>query len=179
MNDVDDAGLVKKCLRGDVKSFEILVDKYQKSIFNAALRLCNDSDSAEDITQSTFVKAYNKLDSFNPKYKFFSWIYRIVLNEALNYLAQKKKLSDLDDNIISGEKTPDQVAEQNEINDKIREALTRIDSNYRILIELRHFQDFSYSEIGDILKIPEKKVKSRLYTARQVLGKVLLKIGIH
>jgi RNA polymerase sigma-70 factor (ECF subfamily) len=174
----DDAGLVKKCLQGDVKSFEVLVDKYQKPIFNVALRMCNDYDSAEDISQAAFVKAYNNLNSFNPKYKFFSWICRIVINEGLNFLKQKKKLLELDENIISTEITPDQVFEQMELSHKIRNALMEIEPNYRILIELRHFQNCSYSEMGDILNIPEKKVKSRLYTARQVLGKVLIKIGI-
>ena len=119
-----------------------------------------------------------KLESFNPKYKFFSWIYRIVINEALNFIHQDKKNLDLDDNIISKEKTPDQVFEQTELSRNIRIALMRIEPNYRILIELRHFQNCSYDEIGFILEIPEKTVKSRLYTARQVLGKILIKVGI-
>jgi RNA polymerase sigma-70 factor (ECF subfamily) len=178
MNNDDDAALVKNCLQGDLKAFEVLVDKYQKSVFNAALRICNDFDSAEDISQAAFIKAYNKLESFNPKYKFFSWIYRIVINEALNFLHQKKNLLELDENIISIENSPDQVYEQTEISVKIRDALMQIEPNYRILIELRHFQNCSYSEIGNILNIPEKTVKSRLYTARQVLGKVLIQIGI-
>jgi RNA polymerase sigma-70 factor (ECF subfamily) len=178
MNNNDDTGLVKKCLQGDVKSFEVLVDKYQKPIFNVALRMCNDFDSAEDISQAAFVKAYNNLKSFNPRYKFFSWIYRIVINESLNFINQRKNLQELDEDMISIEKTPDQKLEESELSGKIRDALMKIESNYRILIELRHFQNCSYTEIGHILDIPEKKVKSRLYTARQVLGKILIKIGI-
>jgi len=178
MNDTDDASLVKKCLRGDLKAFELLVDKYQKSIFNAALRICNDFDSAEDISQAAFVKAYEKLESYDPKYKFFSWIYRIVLNEALNFMNRGKKFMNLEENIISKEKTPDQVFEENELNEQIGDALMQIEPDYRILIELKHFQNCSYGEIGYILDIPVKTVKSRLYTARQVLGKVLIKTGL-
>jgi len=178
MNEVEDVYLVENCLQGDIQSFEILVNKYQKPIFNAALRLCNDFDNAQDIAQSAFVKAYDKLEKFNPKYKFFSWIYRIVINEAINFLHQNKKRQELDDNIILDDNSPEQEYEQSEINEKIRDALMQIEPNYRILIELKHFQNCSYSEIGYILDIPEKKVKSRLYTARQALGKVLLKIGI-
>jgi RNA polymerase sigma-70 factor (ECF subfamily) len=178
MNETDDAVLVKKCIQGDIKAFEVLVDKYQKPIFNAALRVCNDFDSAEDISQAAFVKAYEKLESYNPKYRFFSWMYRIVINEALNFLNQGKNLLELDENIISKQKTPDQIMEQTEISEKIRDALMQIEPNYRFLIELRHFQNCSYSEIGYILNIPEKKVKSRLYMARQTLGKILIKTGI-
>jgi RNA polymerase sigma-70 factor (ECF subfamily) len=178
MNETDDAVLVKKCIQGDIKAFEVLVDKYQKPIFNAALRVCNDFDSAEDISQAAFVKAYEKLKSYNSKYRFFSWMYRIVINEALNFLNQGKNLLELDENIISKQKTPDQIMEQTEISEKIRDALMQIEPNYRFLIELRHFQNCSYSEIGYILNIPEKKVKSRLYMARQTLGKILIKTGI-
>ncbi len=178
MNETDDTTLVNKCIQGDVKAFEVLVDKYQKPIFNAALRICNDFDSAEDISQAAFVKAFEKLESYNQKYKFFSWIYRIVINEALNFLYQRKNLLELDENIISKQETPDQVFEQTELSEKIRDALMHIEPDYRILIELRHFQNCSYNEIGYIMNIPEKTVKSRLYTARQALGKILIKTGI-
>ena len=178
MSERDDTVLVMRCLKGDIKAFEILVDKYQKPIFNAALRICNDYDGAEDIAQSAFVKAYEKLESYNPNFKFFSWLYRIVINEALNFLNKGKNLQELDENIRSGHKTPEQELEQTEISEKIRNALMLIEPNYRILIELRHFQNYSYSEIGNILEIPEKTVKSRLYMARQALGKILIKTGI-
>ena len=179
MNEIDDVTLVKKCLQGDVKAFEILVDKYQKSIYNAALRICNDFDNAEDISQAAFVKAFEKLETYNPKYKFFSWIYRIVLNEALNFIHRSKKNLELNENIVAKEKTPDRILEESELSLKIRNALMKIEPNYRILIELRHFQNCTYTEIGYILNIPEKTVKSRLYTARQVLGKILLQAGIN
>ncbi len=178
MNETDDITLVKKCIQGNVKAFEVLVDKYQKPIFNAALRICNDFDNAEDISQAAFVKAFEKLESYNPKYKFFSWIYRIVINEALNLLHQGKNLLELDENIISKQETSDQVYEQTELSEKIRDAIMHIEPDYRILIELRHFQNCSYSEIGYIMSIPEKTVKSRLYTARKALGKILIKTGI-
>lgn len=178
MNERDDTVLVKRCLAGDIRAFEILVDKYQKPIFNAALRMCNDIDGAEDISQAAFVKAYEKLESYNPKFKFFSWIYRIVINEALNFLNKGKNLQELNENIISKNMTPDQELEQAEISEKVRNALMQIEPNYRVLIELRHFQHYSYSEIGRLLEIPEKTVKSRLYMARQSLGKILIKTGI-
>ena len=177
MNEMNDANLVQKCIQGDEKAFEVLVDKYQKPIFNAALRICNDFDNAEDIAQAAFVKAFEKLKSFNPKLKFFSWIYRITINEALNFLSQRKPVLQLNEHIVSEEKTPDQQYEQTELNKQIQGALMQIEPDYRVLIVLKHFQNCSYSDIGYILNIPEKKVKSRLYTARQILGKILLKTG--
>ena len=76
MTEQEDLRLVEECLKGNTDAFGLLVENYQKAIFNMALRMVNDYDDAQDITQSVFVKAYGKLDGFNPKYKFFNWIYR-------------------------------------------------------------------------------------------------------
>jgi len=86
----NDTDLVQECLAGNTKAFEALIDKYQKKIFNIVYRMTGNDDDAEDITQSVFIKVYEKLSSFNPKYKFFSWLYRIALNESLNLMNQKK-----------------------------------------------------------------------------------------
>ncbi|MGD9489641.1 MAG: RNA polymerase sigma factor [Calditrichaceae bacterium] len=178
MSESNDSILVKKCIKGDIKSFEILVDKYQKTIFNVVYRMIHRFDDAEDITQSVFIKVYENLRSFNPKYKFFSWIYRIALNETLNYLNQRKRIETLTEGMVSKGKTPDEIFEEWERNERIQEALMEVPYNYRILIILKHFQGCSYEEIAYIADIPEKKVKSRLFTARQMLKDVLLKYGM-
>jgi RNA polymerase sigma-70 factor (ECF subfamily) len=174
----DDAALVEESLLGKTKSFEVLVDKYQKTIFNVAFRLCNDYDDATDITQTAFIKAYENLKNYNPRYKFFSWIYRIVINETLNFLSQKKRLQNLEEDIIEKSNSPDKIYDQSELQIQIQEALMTLDPNYRILIILKHFQNISYNEISNLLDIPEKTVKSRLYTARQQFGKILIGKGI-
>lgn len=175
----DDTQLVRRCLGGEVKAFESLVDKYQKPIFNIIYRMCHDYEDARDLTQSVFVRVYEKLDSFNPKYRFFSWIYRIAINESLNYLGQKKTMNELPENFHSEDANPEESVEQSEMTENIRNSLKQIDPKYRALIVLKHFQNCSYQQISRIMKLPEKTVKSRLYIARQQLGHVLTQRGIN
>ncbi len=177
MMEVDDKALVQQCLKGSKIAFETLVDKYQKILYNLAYRLTGDFDDAEDITQCTFIKAFERLNSYNPKYKFFSWLYRIVINESLNFMKTKKRTETLHTYQTSTEKNPEQRYLEIELSDKIQAALMQLDPQYRILILLKHFRYCSYSEIADSLDIPEKTVKSRLYTARQLLKEELIKRG--
>ena len=175
MSDEQDALLVTRCLQGDVHAFEPLIEKYQRPIYNAALRFVNCHEDAEDIAQSVFVKAYENLDGYNPKYRFFSWLYRIAVNESINFLNPRKRLVRLDEECASHHKTPEEEFNERETHDNIQKALMSLDTPSRIVIVLRHFQELSYREISYILDIPEKTVKSRLFTARGQLRELLLK----
>lgn len=177
MTEEPDLILVKQCLRGDRKAFESIVEKYQKTMFNVALRIVNDYDDAQDVTQSVFVKAFESLKSFDPKYKFFSWLYRIGVNEALNFLNQKRNFEGLDEGLVSKEKTPDETYDDLELGEDIRQALLCLKLEYRTVIVLKHFQNLSYKEISYIVDLPEKTVKARLFTARHLLREILLKKG--
>ncbi|NIS25637.1 sigma-70 family RNA polymerase sigma factor [candidate division KSB1 bacterium] len=165
-------------MNGNTQAFEAIVDRYQEPIFNAALRMVDDYDDAQDIAQLVFVKAFEKLNKFNPKYKFFSWIYRMVINESINFLSQRKQHEDLNVNLVAKERTPDQQFENLELSAKIQTALMALNIEYRAVVILKHFEGFSYKEIGYILDTPEKTVKSRLFTARQQLREVLVKQGV-
>ncbi len=178
MTERDDFTLVQECIQGNTKSFELIIDKYQKPIFNVALRMVNDYEDAQDITQSVFIKAFENLSNFNPKFKFFSWIYRMAINESINFLNQKKRLEELGPDILSKEKTPEQHYNDIEISEQIQDALMCLAIDYRAVIILRHFEDFSYREMSYILNIPEKTVKSRLFTARQQLKDILSRKGV-
>lgn len=173
-----DINLVQECLAGNTRAFESLIDKYQKTIFNIVYRMTDNYDDAEDITQSVFIKVYEKLSSFNPKYKFFSWLYRIALNESLNLMNQKKRLAELDADFITREKSSEEIYDDLELSERIQNALMEIELEHRVLIVLKHFEGFSYEEMAYILDISEQKIKSRLFTARQVLKDVLIKRGI-
>ncbi len=175
MVEQDDLVLIRDCLTGNSHAFEPIVDKYQKTVFNVAFRIINDQEDAEDITQSSFVKAFENLEAFNPKHKFFSWLYRIVVNESLNALNQRKRLERLNDGLISKEKTPEETYDDLETSENIDHALMDLTPDYRIVVVLKHFQNLSYRDIGHILEIPEKTVKSRLFTAREQLKTRLLK----
>lgn len=173
-----DAALVQRCLNGDQKAFEVLVDRYQRPIFNLALRFAADAIDAEDIVQSVFVKVYEKLSSFNPSYKFFSWLYKIAVNESINFLNRKKNLEQFDEDVHSTVAPQEDSFDDHEVNKKIDLALLELKPEYRIVVVLNHFQDLTYKEIGYILDIHENRVKSRLFSARKRLRSILLKKGI-
>jgi RNA polymerase sigma-70 factor (ECF subfamily) len=178
MSNDRDLKLVRLCLKGEKKAFEELIDKYQGKIFNVALRMVNDYDDAKDISQTVFIKAYNRMDTFKPKYKFFSWLYRMLINESLNFLEKKRQHMKLEQDIVSQEKNPEERYHQNELNKIVDEAVGELPVDYRVAIVFRHFANLSYKELSYVLDIPIKTVKSRLYTARQVLAKIFTERGI-
>jgi RNA polymerase sigma-70 factor (ECF subfamily) len=175
MMEMDDRQLVQECLKGSKNAFEQLVDKYHKIIFNLAYRMTGQSDDAEDITQTVFIKIYDKLEIYNPKYQFYSWLYRIAVNESLNFLKAKRKYREVDSDMLSSEKNPEERCMDNELGLRVQAAIMELEPRYRILILLNHFRYCSYKEIAQTLDIPEKTVKSRLYTARQLLKDIFLK----
>ncbi|HEY4611627.1 MAG TPA: sigma-70 family RNA polymerase sigma factor [Bacteroidota bacterium] len=174
----DDLTIVQQTLSGDSAAFERLVEKYQRLVFNLALNMSRNYDDAADITQSVFLKVYEKLGSFNPKYKFFSWLYRIAVNESLNLVQKQGRTEELDEEIATDQHAPDSSAESGDVTQGVQDALLELDLNYRVVIVLKHFQDLSYDEISLILDIPEKLVKSRLFTARTMLRKICTQRGI-
>ena len=174
MND-DDNILVKECLEGNKKSFEEIVEKYYRTIFRLSFRITRDHDNAEEITQSAFIKAYEKLNSFNFKYKFFSWLYRITVNEAINFSKREKKNEEISERYSTSDGDPEKIYEKTELKKKINEALMELDILYRLPVVLKHLFDYSYKELSYVLDVPEKTVKSRLFTGRQLLKDILIK----
>jgi RNA polymerase sigma-70 factor (ECF subfamily) len=171
----EDLHFIQRYLSGDRGAFEPLVDRYQKTVFNVALRMVNNTDDAADITQNVFIKASEKLDSFDPKYKFFSWIYRIAVNESINFVEAAKKNERLTHELVAEGKSPEDVLQDELLAQSVEEGLLRLTDDYRIVIILRHFENLSYDEIGFILDLPVRTVKSRLFSARQSLKKILSK----
>ncbi len=178
MSELDDIALVNRCLQGHTEAFAQLVDRYQGPIFNVALRMLNNFDDAEDVAQSVFVKAFERLLSFDPKYKFFSWIYRMAVNESINFMSKRKPVEAMPAQVVAPDKRPDERFDDQELNERVHRAIMELQIDYRAVIILKHFEEFSYQEIGFILEIPEKTVKSRLFTSRRQLRDILLKRGI-
>jgi RNA polymerase sigma-70 factor (ECF subfamily) len=178
MIEQSDSVLVKRCLDGDRRSYEQLVKKYVKPIYNLAFRMVNDSDDAADISQAVFVKAYENLHTFDLNLKFFSWLYRIAINEALNFLAKQKPTDELTEELQSQEHTPEEAFHESERKEIIHQALQALSPDFRSVVVLRHYMDLTYSQISATLGITEKKVKSRLFTARQRLRGLLLNKGL-
>ena len=177
MNASNDHELVNHCLDGDMKAFEELVNRYQRPLFNAALRMVHNMEDAEDITQSVFVKAYEKLDTYNPQYKFFSWVYRMTINESINFINREKRKTALTKDTPASDKGPEEEYYDMETEQGLYAAMEKLTPEYQAVIVLRHFHSFSYQEISDVVGVSEKTVKSRIYSARQVLREILLKKG--
>lgn len=169
----EDLALVRQTLAGESAAFGVLVTRYQKVLYTVAFRMLGNAEDARDVTQDAFVKAYQRLATFDPSYRFFSWMYRILVNECLNTVRGRHQQEPLSAEMSSGE-TPFDAAEAEERRRQVEGALMRLSLDHRVVIVLRHFVGNSYEEIADVLEIPEKTVKSRLYAARQRLGVELL-----
>ncbi len=175
MVEQEDSALVRQCLEGNRAGFDTLVKKYIKPIYNLAFRMVNDRETAADIAQTTFVKAYENLRSFDLRLKFFSWIYRIAINESLNAIGKQKQTDPLSDDLVSHEATPDEAYHEAERREIIQGALMKLAPDHRSVIILRHYMDLTYAQMSATLGITEKKVKSRLFSARQLLRGILKK----
>jgi RNA polymerase sigma-70 factor (ECF subfamily) len=173
----DDRTLVGRCRDGDRRAFEQLVVRYQRPVFNAALRLLHNPEDARDVAQTTFLKAFEHLEGYNPAFKFYSWIYRIAVNEALDALGSRKPFEAISEEEADEAPGPEQQVGDEQVSREIETALMGIKPEFRTVIVLRHFMHLSYQDMSDVLQLPEKTVKSRLYSARQLLRDELLRHG--
>ena len=169
----DDASLVTRARAGDQSAFEGLVQRYQKVLYTVAFRMLGNPDDAKDATQTAFVRAYERLDTFDEQYRFFSWIYRILVNECLNVIRGRRPEDELIP-VVATSGGPFESAVSSERQAQVQAALLQLTPEYRAVVVLRHFAGLSYDEMADALGVPAKTVKSRLYSARQRLGELLL-----
>lgn len=176
MVDERDRALVTRFLEGQADAASGLVDAYQQRMFNVALRMLGNMQDAEDVTQTVFCNAFLKLGTYDPKYRFFSWIYRMTVNESLNALKRQRRTVTLEDELAipAPGSAPDGAAE---VEDRVGLALMSLKPDDRAVVVLKHFVSFSYQEIADVLEIPVRTVKSRLFTARERLRLTLREQG--
>ena len=128
---------------------------------------------AEDVTQTVFGNAFAELESYDPKYRFFSWIYRMTVNESLNTQNRRRSMVSLDGSFdVPAPSTMSSSAAEAE--ERIGRALLELKPDDRAVVVLKHFVSFSYEEISDVLGVPVKTVKSRLFTARERMRQSLL-----
>ncbi len=176
MEDDVDRVLVERCRNGDRAAFTELVIRYQRPIYNAAFWILRRAEDANDITQIVFLKVAEQLDDYDSHYKFFSWIYRIAVNESLNLLRRNKREEALDDEIDlpgADNANPEWQLGEAERARRLQRALLSLATNDRMVLTLRHFGECSYQEIAQILDVDEKTVKSRLFEARHRLRDIL------
>jgi len=168
--------LLLRSKRGDTEAYGQLVKLYQKSVFNVCYRMLNERRDAEDLTQESFVRAYQRLETFDLTRPFGPWIRRLATNQCLNYLQRKffvyEELEE-ERQLPSADrgKNPETEQVQREQAESIRGAISRLSPQFRAVIEMRHFQDMSYAEISEALGMPLSDVKSNLYRGRRQLAR--------
>ena len=185
----EDTEIVSLCKRGNTDAFELLVNKYQKKMLNISYRMLGDYDEACEIVQDAFVSSYKSMKSFREGSRFSTWLYKIVVNLSKNRLKQlrikghREELTldnpaDSDNKHIkrdpvSGEPSVLDKIEKRERQDVVQRCINSLEDEFREVIVLRDIHGFSYDEVGDMLKIKEGTVKSRLFRGREALKNCL------
>lgn len=176
MIDPIDRDLIIRVRRGETEAFGQLVFRAQAAVFNVCYRLLGERREAEDMTQEAFIRAWERLHTFDVDRPFLPWMRRVAANLCLNHLSARGPDSpELDDERDETDSAfgPALVVEQHERSEVIRAALLALPPRYRIAIELRHFQELSYDEIAQFLDRPLSDVKSDLFRARKMLAEKL------
>lgn len=177
MDNDREKALIRQCRQGDRQALTALVEEYEGPVYNAVYRMLGSADEAADVTQTAFLKALENLDRFDPTYRFFSWLYRIAMNEAIDRIKQSRRFEPMPDSLADPGSGPGGEAEQAESGERVQTALLGLGEELRAVMVLRYFVELSYDEIAAVLDIPAKTVKSRLFTGRQRLKQRLERTG--
>lgn len=178
-----DQQLVERAQRGDKRAFELLVMKYQRKLGRLLSRMVRDPGEVEDVTQEAFIKAYRALPSFRGDSAFYTWLYRIGINTAKNYLVAMGRRaptvtefdSDEAEGFENGEQlrdinTPESVLMSKEIGATVEAAMADLPEDLRTAITLREIEGLSYEEIASIMNCPIGTVRSRIFRAREAIA---------
>jgi len=174
---LDDSAIVKLVTAGDKEKFALLIERYESKLLRYAQFLVNDYDSALDIVQESFIKAYINLNSFNKSKSFSPWIYRITHNQAINAIKKNKKtisFSSLDKNEDSFQfdyKLDEQI-DKIFLQKEVLSCVKKLSFKYREVITLFYFEHLSYEQISEILHIPKSTVGVRISRAKSMLKKL-------
>ena len=171
-----DRDLILRTRRGETDAFGELVRRYQVAVFNVCYRLMGERHEAEDMAQEAFIRAYGRLESYDPERPFGPWMRRVAANVCINRfesLPAPQPVLDEERDPDDPAQRPEPVAEQRDEADHLRRALLSLPTHYRAVLELRHYQELSYEEIAETLQLPLSDVKSHLFRARKLLAEKL------
>ena len=181
-----DQQLVERAQRGDKRAFELLVEKYQRKLARLVSRLVRDPGEVEDVTQEAFIKAYRALPSFRGDSAFYTWLYRIGINTAKNYLVAMRRRAPTSTEVeaedaegyAEGEllrdiNTPESLLLSKEIAGTVNAAIESLPEELRSAIQLRELEGMSYEEIARMMDCPIGTVRSRIFRAREAIAERL------
>jgi RNA polymerase sigma-70 factor (ECF subfamily) len=181
-----DRQLVERAQRGDKRAFELLVDKYQRRLGRLLSRFIRDPSEVEDVMQEAFIKAYRALPAFRGDSAFYTWLYRIGINTAKNYLAAMGRRAPTSTDLeaeeaeghVDGERlrdlnTPENLLLSREIADTVNSTIESLPEELRTAIQLREMEGMSYEEIANIMGCPIGTVRSRIFRAREAIAERL------
>lgn len=179
-----DHQLVERVKKGDKRAFDLLVIKYQHKILGLVSNYIKDSHEMQDVTQEAFIKAYRALKNFRGDSAFYTWLYRIAINTAKNYLvSQGRKTPSVDIDINDAEhfdennlyetSTPEEILHKEEVEQVIFGVIERLPDGLKTAVTLRELEGLSYEEISEIMGCPVGTVRSRIFRAREAIDKAL------
>lgn len=180
-----DQQLVERVQKGEKVAFDLLVRKYQGRVYSVVKSLIKDSEESYDVAQEAFIKAYRAIGNFRGEAGFYTWVYRIAVNTAKNYLISKGRkpqaagldVYEVEDFGISDQfrelGTPEAYLEEGEVAKVVQETLEKLQPDLKTAIVLREFDGLSYDAIADIMECPIGTVRSRIFRAREELEKAL------
>ncbi len=175
MVDKADEELVREVLAGNLLSFETLVDRYQDTVFNLVRMMVGHEEHAKDISQDIFIRIFEKMNTFNANYRFFSWVYRITLNETLSWKRRNREMERLQE--YHYQSIPDEEGDQPERSLILSNSIKSLKPGDQMLVLFKYFCGLTYEEIAEIQHITVKKVRSRLFEAREKLRLHMLANG--
>lgn len=177
VSECDDRQLIEQFLGGDERSFNLLVERHRERIYLLIWRMVRNREDALDLSQEVFVKAYRKLKSFRHESNFYTWLYRIAVNLALNFARREKfrsflSLSNLSRELVSGS-SPLEDMERDQLSSRIDRAIIELPEKQRMVFILRHYEEMSVKEVADLLGKSEGTVKANYFQAVKKLQRSL------
>ena len=183
--DFSDHELMQKIRDGNIPAFDTLVKRWEHRLYNVVYKIIGDPETTRDICQDVFLQVYQSSRKYRPYAQFETWLYRIAINRSINELKKRKRYQTYSltddyedekkpfDDLIDPEPQPDEIAQQNEINSCVQNALENIPTEQRIIVILRHYEGLKFQQIAEILNCPLGTVKSRMYLAMDQLRLML------
>lgn len=185
-----DLAMLEAVQGGDLTAYRGLVEKYQGRVYAVVYGMLRNREDARDVTQDAFVRAYHNIGSFRVEASFYTWLYRIAMNLAIDLIRKRKRrdVAGFDDGIAQrGEDgevaeayhsdSPARLMERKQLYNRIMDAMDQLPADQKQVILLRELEGLSYKEISDVMEIPEGTVMSRLFYARKKLQKLLAEDG--